>query len=424
MRCYSFVAARAFVDAFDGQTLSGLTVSQLRVLSVMLVTAVAACSGSPSTNPADAPSGDDDAAPAIDAALPGVDAATAEPVPTEIRFLGVQGWVVRHGDESFLTAPLFTRASIFDLSFGNPVTSDAAAIDAGLAGVELGNVKAIISGHAHYDHLMDTPRILAEYAPDAVLYGNLSARHILAALAPDRADTCTSPPAMPPLDRDRVVAFDDPIASAVDYTNCPDLAPPGVPLEGHWVRVPNSHIRIFPICSVHPDQFLFIHFGPGTVTEDQCDVPPAAGDWLEGQTLAYLIDFLDDHDQPEFRVFYQDAPTDQPIGFPPAAALADKQVDVALLCVGSTEHVTDHPQNILNALQPRFALSGHWEDFFSAPTDPPTPLPFLDLTGYDDRASTAMTGTEDPPLLVDGAPSTARTIRPNPGTSFVVPPAP
>lgn len=383
----------------------------------------AGCSSSPSTGGPDA-GGGDDTPPPIDAAVPTPDAPPIERLPVEIQFLGVQGWVVRHGDESFMAAPLFTRASVFDLSFGNPVVSDAAAIDAGLAGVELGTVKAIVSGHAHFDHLMDTPRILADYAPDAVLYANLSARHLLAALAPDRDPSCTSPAAMPPLDRDRVVAFDDPLASAVDYTNCPDLAPPGVPLEGHWVRVPNSHIRIFPICSVHPDQFLFIHFGPGTVTEDQCDVPPAAGDWLEGQTLAYLIDFLDANDEPEFRVFYQDAPTDQPIGFPPAAALADKSVDVALLCVGSTNHVTDHPQNILAALQPRFALSGHWEDFFSAPTDPPTPLPFLDLAGYDDRASTAMTGTEDPPLVVDGAPSTARTIRPDPFTTFVVPPAP
>jgi glyoxylase-like metal-dependent hydrolase (beta-lactamase superfamily II) len=390
-----------------------------RVASVALALAACSSGGSPPGTP-DATGGDDDVADAP----PGTpDAMPLPRAPLAVQFLGVQGWVVRHGDEALLTAPLFTRASVFDVSFGSPVPSDHAAIDAGLAGIELGDVRAIVTGHAHYDHLLDAPRILAEYAPDAVLYANRSARHILAALAPDRDPSCTSPTAMPPLDRDRVVALDDPIASAIDYTGCPDLRPPGAPLEGSWVRVPGSRIRIFPVCSVHPDQFLFIHFGPGSVTEDQCDLPEAAGDWLEGQTISFLIDFLDANDQPAFRIFYHDAPTDEPVGFPPAAVLADKQVDLALLCVGSADSVDAHPQNVLAALQPRFALSGHWENFFQS-GGAPQPIPFLDVAAYDSRADTAMTGTADPPLIVDGQPTTARHIRPDPGTEFVVPPSP
>jgi L-ascorbate metabolism protein UlaG (beta-lactamase superfamily) len=368
--------------------------------------------GTPDGTMADAP-----VAPPIDAP-PGVIG------PLEVHFIGVQGWVLRHRGETVLTAPMYTRGSVLDVSIGNPVPVDTAAIDAGLAAIELGDVKAIVSGHAHYDHLMDVPHIMMNQAPDATLFANLSARHLLAAVAPDRAPGCSGPDPTQTIDRARVIALDDPIASAVDYRNCPELRPPGAPLEGSWVRAPGSNIRIYPICSVHPDQFLFIHFGEGNIEEDQCELPPRPNDWLEGHTLAYVIDFLDDNDQPAFRVFYQDSPTDLPIGHPPADVIADKAVDLALLCVGSTNQVMDHPETIVAALQPRFALSGHWEDFFQPLGGPPQPILFLDVAAYDARADGAMPGTADPPMTVDGVPTAARHVRPVPGTRFVVPPAP
>jgi len=300
---------------------------------------VAACSAPPHV-------AEPDAEPvAIDAAV------IAPALPLEVDALGVQGFVLRRGDDVVMTAPLFTRQSALDVALNVPLSADTAAIDTGLAGAPTDKLVAIISGHAHYDHLLDVPHVL-ELAPHAVLYTNATGRHVLAALSP--------PCASAGLARDRVIAMDDAQDSHVDYTNCPDQRPPGAPLVGTWDVVPGGHVRVMAFCSMHPAQIGPYHFGLGSIDTDQCPLPAPASGWLEGQTLAFLIDFLDESGAPAFRVFYQDAPTNMPIGDVPAAALADKPVDLALLCAGSADAVTDHPGQILANLQPRYAYSGHW----------------------------------------------------------------
>jgi len=92
------------------------------------------------------------------------------------------------------------------LFFGVPRVWEKAksAIDAGLAGVPLDQLRAVVSGHAHYDHFLDVPHIL-ELAPGARTYTNMSGRNILAALAPDRPDGCMNAPS-PVIERQRVIA--------------------------------------------------------------------------------------------------------------------------------------------------------------------------------------------------------------------------
>ncbi len=386
-------------------------VSILRAVNrgLLLPLVVAACSGG-ATAQATEP----------DAATPTPDAPdVVDTSPVEISALGVQGFVLRRGHDVVMTAPLFTRQSAFDVALDLPIESDTAAIDAGLADVPMDELRAVISGHAHYDHFLDVPRVLAD-APGAVAYTNLTGRHLLAALAPDRPG-CSNVAPTPTIARDRVIALDDPLASHVDYTNCPDQRPAGAPIEGSWVNVPNSHVRLMPLCSMHPAQIGPYHFGEGSIDQDRCDLPAAASGWLEGQTLSYLVDFLDDRGQPVFRVFYEDAPTNAPIGHVPPALLADKQVDVAILCVGSSDAVEDYPGQTLANVEPRFALSGHWEDFFQPLGATPQPLPLLDVNAYTSRAEAALPGSPDTPMLVDGAPFDGRHVLVQPGTEFVIP---
>jgi hypothetical protein len=317
-----------------------------------------------------------------------------------------------------MTAPLFTRQSAIEVTLNLPIDADTDAIDAGLASEPLSDVRAVISGHAHYDHFIDVPHILS-LAPQATAYTNLSGRHILAALAPDRPG-CSSAAPTPTLPRSRVVAVDDPLASYVDYTNCPDLAPAGAPLQGRWIDVPGAHVRLMPVCSMHPPTLGPYHFGEGAVAADQCDLPGAASGWLEGATVAFVIDFLDAADQPTFRVFYQDAPTDAPKGHVPASLLADKAVDVALLCVGSADAVDNHPGEILGNLSPRYALSAHWEDFFAPMGATPAPIPLLDVNGYVTRAEAALPGPADAPIEIDGVATDTRHVLVQPGSRFTV----
>jgi hypothetical protein len=341
-----------------------------------------------------------------------------------VRFLGVGGFLLEVGDQAVLTAPLYTRPDMVTVSTGLPVTSDATLVEASLPTPMIANVRTILSGHAHYDHLLDVPSVMARL-PQATLYSNTSSSHLLDAYAPDRAPVCSSTPApVTSIARSRVVALDDPASSVVDYTNCPDKRPEGAPLAGKWVNVPGTHVRIYAVCSEHPDQIGPVHFAPGDVDAEQCTPPTRLDEWKEGPTLAYLIDFLDPGTgAPLYRFYYQDAPTNLPIGHVPPAILADKRVDLALLCVGSSDHVADAPQATIGALAPRYTLGGHWEDFFRPATDPLQPILFLDVASWTVRAQAAMPEADEPKkMLHNGAPEPARAVLPNPGDTFEIVP--
>jgi len=374
--------------------------------------AFVACSSAPSDIEPDA------------AVTPTPDApAVVDTSPLEIQALGVSGFVLRRGNDSVLTAPLFTRQSAIGVALNLPLDPDTAAIDAGMASIAMNDIRAVVSGHAHYDHFMDVPHILTK-APNAHAYTNLSGRHMLAALAPDRPGCASAAPPAMTLPRDRVIAVDDELASYVDYTNCPSMKPPGAALAGRWIDVPGANVRLMPVCAMHPAQIGPYHFGEGSIDDDQCELPGTAAGWLEGLTVAFVIDFLDAQGAPAFRVFYQDAPTDAPIGHVPDTLVAEKRVDVALLCVGSTDSVENHPRALLANIQPRFALSSHWEDFFADAGPMPQPIPLLDLDGYLERVQDALPPSPDLPLVVDGQPHDGRHVLVLPGSRFEVPLAP
>ncbi len=345
----------------------------------------------------------------------------AAPDALRIQTLGVQGFVLTYRGESIMTAPLFTRQSGVDIAIGTPIAPDRAATDEGLRGVDLTHLRAIVSGHAHYDHLLDVVHVLTTMAPGIPLYANRTARHVLAAYAPDRDASCTSAPQTELLDRSRVIALDDPLASHVDYTNCPDQLPAGASMSGSWVSVPGSHVRLMPVCTTHPAQIGTTHFAPGSIDTDQCDPPVAASQWLEGQTLSFVIDFLDDGGAPLLRIYYQDAPATRPIGEVPASILAEHAVDVAILCVGSNDAVDNQPTDILANLAPRFVVSGHWENFFLPRDQPPQPIPLLNLDNYVTRAEAAVPGAPPVPMVVDGAPWPGRHLLAMPSTDVYVP---
>ena len=171
---------------------------------------------------------------------------------------------------------------------------------------------------------------------------------------------------------------------------------------------------------MHPNTLGPIHYAPGDVDTEQCTPPTAMPDWKEGPTIAFLVDFLDPNTKlPNFRVYYQDAPTNAPIGYVPSAVLADKRIDLALLCVGSYDQVTNQPTDTIAALSPRFVLGGHWENFFQPMTAPIAPIPLLDVDKWKTLASTALPDGGDPdPIVMDGAPTSLRAIVPSPGDVF------
>jgi L-ascorbate metabolism protein UlaG (beta-lactamase superfamily) len=322
----------------------------------------------------------------------------APQAPLEVEFLGVGGYRIRYGEHAVLTPPMYSNPLFVDTTLGT-IESDPTVVERFSAGLELEDVRTVLVGHAHYDHLLDLPALWPRM-PQATVYGNASMAHILAAHAPDRATRCPElGPPSPEIPRERVVA-----------------------LEGReWIETEDGAVRFLALRSEHPPQFGDLHFAPGSVEADLCEVPAEAEGWLEGTTLAYLVDFLDARGEVVHRLYYQDAPADPPLGLPATELLEDVPVDVALLTVGTYIALADHPRATLRWLAPRYTVGGHWEDFFRTQDEPFVPLFGHDLDEYAQGAQEGLPPGDEPAVTVDGAPSDERQWVPVPGTTFSFP---
>ncbi len=294
----------------------------------------------------------------------------------QIRFLGVGGFLLRRGDDVIMTAPLYSNPSTDQLT--EEIRPSAETIHRFHPSTP--DVKAILVGHAHYDHLMDVPYVW-DQSRQAVIFGNASMKNILSGYVVNAGDE-----RVPEIPEDRIVALNEPGANRVDYRMCvqregaASLADRRLgkdKVAGCWVKVPGARIRIRALCSEHPAQVLsLIHFWPGSVYRPRFTPPRSAEDYQEGETLAYLIDFMDETEtKPLFRVYYQDAPTNPTLGEVPSELIAKKSIDVAILCVGNFLDVTE-PTHILRNTKPRAVILGHWENFFEPQKNEPHEIPF------------------------------------------------
>jgi L-ascorbate metabolism protein UlaG (beta-lactamase superfamily) len=284
--------------------------------------------------------------------------------PLEIRYLGSGGHLIRRGSTAIMTAPFFSNPGLFRVGLGR-ISPDSARIDAAVeriieSGGRLDDVQAILVGHAHYDHLMDVPRVWREYAPNAKIFGSLTAKHILRGfdVPDDRIETLNS--------------------SAASRWNA-----------GRWVAL--GDVRFMAIESEHAPHGFGIKLYGGEVREDLDRPPRRATGYKEGQTLAYLIDFLDPDGSVAFRIHYQDSASNTPLGHPPTLQGDDRRsVDVAIVCAASFSQVQGYPEGILRAVDARYVVMGHWEDFFISQEKPPRPVPMTDVAEFVARTERAL----------------------------------
>lgn len=330
--------------------------------------------------------------------------------PLEVEFLGVGGVALRVDGVSVLTAPLYSNPSLLEATVGS-IEPRPEIIDAYLPLDRVQDVVAILVGHAHYDHLLDVPYVRTKTA-DAMIYGNRSVARLLAGFDEVPAG--------------RVAVLNDPRLPLVDRRGCLEPDPctgvePGI--EGAWVPIPGASMRLRALCSTHPPQvFGAIHFGEGCVAAEQSEPLTVASQWLEGATLAYLVDVLDPSTgAPLYRVYYQDAPADAPIGLPHSDLLEEHRVDLAILNVGTFDAVVEHPESAIEVMEPRYVLAVHWEDFFVTQDEPIQPIPFHpDPAEFDARALAALGDEPEAPLRVDGVEQEVRYVRPVPGTELQI----
>ncbi len=278
------------------------------------------------------------------------------PFPEEAAFtyLGAGGWLIRVGDVSLLTAPFFSNPGLVEVGIGRLAT-DTAAVDRFLPPVE--DVPAILVGHAHYDHLMDVPYVARTKAPAARVYGSTTAVNLL------RGDR--------ELDPERLVGVTD-----------AELGTHEAP--GRWFETDDGRLRFMPLRSEHAPHLLGIRLFHGEEAAPRRTLPARATDWLDGPTLAWLIDFMGPDGEILLRVHYQDAASRPPLGFPPPDG---REVDVVILCVAGSEEARGYPEALLEVVEPQLALLGHWEDFFRPLSAPVRPVPGTDVGAFEERVA-------------------------------------
>lgn len=302
-----------------------------------------------------------------------------EGAPVTMTYLGVGGWLIDTGRSQLLTAPLFSNPGLVQTGLAT-IDADSVAIESALVALStpsLARVSAILVGHAHYDHLMDVPYVARRHAPEALVLGNTTVKHTLAPFAADGLDTS------------RVV---DVTASTADLEG-----------GGRWISVAPD-LRVLPLRSDHAPHFQGVTLYAGTRDRPMPFKPRSAQEWLEGETLAWLIDVLGEGDEVRFRIYYQDAVAREPMGFMPRDLDA---VDVAILVPATYAEADWQPEALIENTRPKHVLLGHWENFFEPVTTRPEPVPFTLLKDFRLRLRRALDGDD------------GRWSLPRPGATFV-----
>jgi hypothetical protein len=284
-----------------------------------------------------------------------------------VTYLGVSGLLIEHRGRVILTAPFFSNPS---LSMVRPrltrllrstprIGADSSLVER-LLPRSADRATVILVGHGHYDHLMDIPYIATHRATNARIFGGPSVRHMLMGDSTLRSNG-----------GQRVVAIS--IAEAGSIRR-----------RGVWYYTADSAYRFMALVAGHAPTYRALKnsylFTPGSVDADLDSLPHTAAEWKLGEPYAYLIDVLsDDRKGTVFRIYFQDAPSAPPLGFPPTEVLAERAVDLAILCGATSSNVPNTPDSLLKVLKPSQVIVAHWEDFFRPQTVPIQPSPGTEL---------------------------------------------
>jgi glyoxylase-like metal-dependent hydrolase (beta-lactamase superfamily II) len=269
-------------------------------------------------------------------------------------YIGCSGFLIRRNNEAVLVDPYFSNLGPLPAVLTKDVKTDSAEVDTFFMDRfpggkdEAGIIKFIPVTHTHYDHLADVPYIFDNYVnQDSVeLLGSNSMVNTMYQLLQDSSDHFS---------RYKITSAE------------PDLS--SLKKVGQTYLDKGKNIRITPIHSTHaPHFYLGLHFFQGDVSWQKDFKTHKSGAWKEGVPLSFLIDFLDENQKSELRIYIAGSATDAPLGCPPQSLIADKKIDVAILCMASYKFAKKFPEAIFDCLlrenQPTQIIFSHWENFF------------------------------------------------------------
>ena len=277
-----------------------------------------------------------------------------------VHYIGCSGFFIQKGESTILIDPFFSyrvglRTRLIDennigVCLQN-IIDNVFTKAIGSKNDDKGKIDALLISHAHIDHLGDVPYLIKSKHLDSTIHiiGNTTVGHYI------KGNGITSAK----IDNN-VEGQASSWLSAGDWVNVCKRTP-----SWGWVEI-NQYIRVLPIVSEHGPHMKInghkLNFAPGKHEMEDIKYrrPLRYG---TGQTLSFLIDFLNPDGTVNFRIYHSSASCNAPFGFPPASVLAEHGVDLQILCAASFNQVSNYPEDIIRYLKPRHILISHWENF-------------------------------------------------------------
>ncbi|MFM9838174.1 MAG: hypothetical protein ACKVOQ_07915 [Cyclobacteriaceae bacterium] len=281
-----------------------------------------------------------------------------------IQYLGAGGLYLLNNNEGILIDPFFSNQKVGKLAksvlFGKEnIRANKKMVAYGLKSIEAQTgplapqVKAIFSAHSHYDHLLDVPAVFATLNKPMVYLNQTGYNICYSAIDKNKMDVLEAH--MTTADKTR-----PPITWATDSTS----------------------VHVYPILADHNPHLKNIKTFDGDITTpNQTFTNPydktTANTWLEGNTFAFVIDYLSEN-KITLRLYIQSSSCSPSVAlakegnyFSFLDSLPPHPIDIAFLGIASYAASPQYPAELLKALNPAAVMWLHWEDFFRSYTRPP-----------------------------------------------------
>lgn len=229
--------------------------------------------------------------------------------PIRVTWLGTAGFAIEHEGTTILIDPYVSRVSL-GAAVARPLASDVA-----LARRFAPKADAIVTGHTHFDHVLDVPTIAK--LTGATVYGSRSCTHLC------RAEGVAA---------DRVVDVETTMRS-----------------EPVRAEVGPFELRFVP--SVHSAFALGRIPFPGDIA-DCADVPLRTHHYKCGAVFGVDVRVAGK------RIYHLGSADLLEVKVP-------RDVDLLLMCVAGWTTTKGFSDRVMKSFTPRAVLLSHWDDFFS-----------------------------------------------------------
>jgi len=242
-----------------------------------------------------------------------------------LHYFACGGFYIERGGEAILIDPFASNPKALGRIKPNRAAVDTVMNHA--TGGKRGTIRAVLAGHAHYDHLMDVPYILDNYTDSTTWFaGNNTAGKMVKMLT------------------------NNTIGAVVNLD------------AGRGEMFAGNTIRITPILLSHPPHIGKKHLYAGEF--DANAKPWQKKYWQGGQTYGFIIDFFDTKGKVDFRIYMQTSSGLLGLDNVPPDVMRQRTVDLMILPAALFSKVKGYPQKLVSQYHPKHIVVCHWENFF------------------------------------------------------------